>query len=1285
MDTQSIKDNATATTATAIHATTEQIPPLQSAPPSGAVFTAESLNNKNNNNVPAAPSSGKSWASWGVSESSSVGSLLEKAGQLAYSTVGTAADLAGDYLIDGVSYGESGVASGGSDNTANSIVSNNDSSSKHGSNDGKLANMMATPDSSAHPLVSSPTKKIQPMEGQTITEHLPPPVTPTQLNIDMFATHQPVAPSALSPSRQSSTANEQLGTTQHSRRRRASANPPVTTLAARQSHLKVLVVPTADAQSIATKNNTTLSEMFRVYGNSNSQKNDKYEPPLPPFRSAHRSILLQWDQLVLDFVSNQDMEASCVPEVEAERALGEASRLWDEDRTANGEGDDDLEMNQLEKCVVDSLAEEEEEERIRERDGIPSMSSLPPSRSPSYYEGEEGDSEDNILSFGSKREEALKACADTAFALTSLSTASWLLRFRHTLDCCTDGMNHEMLSNPSVVILTASTSENYLICFAELANVHHLPRPYHDGRYDPNGLRREFLLLHDVVNGPKNFDESRALAQMKERFGSGCCSVLRLNSTSPSADLLDDYSTVDEDGVWESIGPSSPFVQNTLSDQYNASMDNFTRASIRGACLSDTDKRAIRRYVANMVSTGLVPAVERRIANLNSAVTNAKRGVKNVIKSFWRKPKESLLTNVSGYGDSSASQKDSSSVNEPTTSGSVKYRFDSIESQTRLLADTLFLMRDYDAALGVYRLVKDDYKHDKAMLYYASVQEMIVLCMYMLDPYGRDGRFASDVHHSIETALYSYTRAADEEKESDNNTGVRPGEAPRATRLATRLCLVLSATRSLCEGKQMEIADLLASASSHETPLGAAVLLEQSSAHYYRAGLIRKYAFHMLMAGHMFRSAGQERHAFRCFSASLYVYHGERWEELRSHLRSALAAQLYGMKRYALSMQFYAKLVGAGGGRVSVRSQQKFINHIVDICKDHPSSALVAIDRMSYSGSEESEGNDVSGTTPTLEDVLKGFTDAARDIEISNIGFPRVEDTSLKICAENTRDSSISFGRSDSFVDNGTGASSKGDELVWQDMTNCAEAELRASAISSVASTNGNAPDEGGPEPPPVHSGDETIDRVIMEIDKEERDAEYRERQKRKGKVGSPEVRATSEPLAVSFSLSNPLGLEVSLTDMQLVASLSCHKTGTRHTNEFAVTEGKDSATKLKNRTFHGSQKEYQRPEFICQLPMNTEHLSDVTSTSLSEEAEPYFVVTKSALKMAPNSNSNITLNVCPLAEGDFQVVGVRFKLIGEVWIFHRFDLPGTLLQDTRVNKSRRGECCCAFGVTDVC
>ena len=147
----------------------------------------------------------------------------------------------------------------------------------------------------------------------------------------------------------------------------------------------------------------------------------------------------------------------------------------------------------------------------------------------------------------------------------------------------------------------------------------------------------------------------------------------------------------------------------------------------------------------------------------------------------------------------------------------------------------------------------------------------------------------------------------------------------------------------------METADSLAAASSKETPLGAAVLLEQSSGHYNRAGMQRKFAFHMLMAGHMFRSAGQEYHAVRCFASAMYVYHGgdRFWPELFNHLLSALAGQLYGMKRMQLSLQLYAKLVGTtGGGRVSVRSQQKFLDHLVAICRGYENDALESAKRM---------------------------------------------------------------------------------------------------------------------------------------------------------------------------------------------------------------------------------------------------------------------------------------------------------------------------------------------------
>jgi len=1299
--------------------------------------------------IAAAPTSGNSWSAWAGNLTipttvPSAGSLLEKASNLAYSTVESATDLviqsssgsvvnhgaasAMDMVgispgsgpaTDGMAMAASAHARGGTvvgakDNFANLFVGSPGQNSSNGEismansadlNDGTntMVDMMATPDSSGHPfptLSAAPTPPTHEIKHETPFQPLPKQVTSKQ---------------TAQPSQQTSSQQQQPPTPQ---RRRAAASPPPSILAPRQTNLSILILPTTDAQSIAAKNNTSLAELFRIHGNVRptppvgrgmTHVDSSLEPMLPPFRSASRSMALTWESIVLDFVSNDTLDCLPVSESVAEEGLGESARLWDEDRmalgTGGGEEMEDVEMDRLEGYVVDALAEDATEKRLRKEDGIPSMTSAHFSRRNSQLSDDldTASSEHIEQPFPPRPEEALESISEAAFALTatpnnakSNAQSPWLLRFRHTLDCATDGMYHEMLCNPSVVILAASTSEtSYVNCLAELANVHHLPRPYHDGRYDPNGLRREFLLLHDVINGPKDFDESRALTQMRERFGYGCCSILRINSLVPrplgAGYISDGYACSGEDGEWENsnVSPASPFVRNALSAEYKASLGKEEKGPpIRGACLSPSDKRAIRRYVANMVATGLVPAIERRIANLNATVTNAKKGVKNIMKSFWRKPKENMLVNAvagGGYNNDGTNSvgggsrrggdgNPNNAEDNASPSGSVKYRYDSIESQTRLLADTLFLMRDYDAALGAYRLVKDDYKHDKAHLHYASMQEMMVLCMHMIDPTGRDGRVNSEVvHHSIETALYSYTRASDEEKESDANSGVRPGKAPYATRLATRLCLAISASRSLCDGKHMEIADLLASASSHETPLGAAVLLEQSSVHYYRAGMLRKYAFHMLMAGHMFRSAQQERHAFRCFAASLYVYHGEQWGELRSHLRSALAAQLYGMGRYALSLQFYAKLIGmAGGGRVSVRSQQKFLNHICNICRDHPAEALVATDRMN---SSSGIGNAVDGA----EDIsLKGFTNSVRQIEISNIGFPHVQDSSIQICVDSTgTNSSVTLGRSDSLPieekeGNDSGPSSsgnEGDESVWQDMINCTEAEMRSSARISISNEH-SSHDDG-----PAHSGDDQsiIESVITEIDKEERDAEYRERQKRKSNVRAPEVRSTFEPLCVTFSLNNPLGLDIELMDMQLVASLKCSKSGVLHTNEFSVSKKDDNdKAKKKSWTFHGSDNQFQSPEFMCQLPTTTNSDSVPSSFAIDENSNPYFVVTKSSVKMGPNSDTVVSLKICPLVEGDLRILGVRFHLLGEVWINHRFDLPGPLLQDTQINRSKR-------------
>lgn len=44
---------------------------------------------------------------------------------------------------------------------------------------------------------------------------------------------------------------------------------------------------------------------------------------------------------------------------------------------------------------------------------------------------------------------------------------------------------------------------------------------------------------------------------------------------------------------------------------------------------------------------------------------------------------------------------------------SKRRRFDRIESQIRLLADSAFLMRDYETAASMYRMARDDFKSDR--------------------------------------------------------------------------------------------------------------------------------------------------------------------------------------------------------------------------------------------------------------------------------------------------------------------------------------------------------------------------------------------------------------------------------------------------------------------------------------------------------------------------------------------------------------------------------------------
>lgn len=72
-----------------------------------------------------------------------------------------------------------------------------------------------------------------------------------------------------------------------------------------------------------------------------------------------------------------------------------------------------------------------------------------------------------------------------------------------------------------------------------------------------------------------------------------------------------------------------------------------------------------------------------------------------------------------------------------------------------------------------------------------------------------------------------------------------------------------------------EAAKQLIRMTSEDSDLRSAMLLEQASLCFLSGpgskAMCRKYAFHMVLAGHRFSKAGQKKHALRCYKQAYQV------------------------------------------------------------------------------------------------------------------------------------------------------------------------------------------------------------------------------------------------------------------------------------------------------------------------------------------------------------------------------------------------------------------------------
>ena len=132
-----------------------------------------------------------------------------------------------------------------------------------------------------------------------------------------------------------------------------------------------------------------------------------------------------------------------------------------------------------------------------------------------------------------------------------------------------------------------------------------------------------------------------------------------------------------------------------------------------------------------------------------------------------------------------------------------------------------------------------------------------------------------------------------------------------ATRCAVLACHCLRST-----GHYGEAALQLIRLTSEDADLRSAVLLEQAALCFLRsairsngddsssavssgggsgktnvAPLLRKYAFHMILAGHRYGKSGQKKHAPRAYQSALQVYRGHGWSLAEDHIQYTVGRQ----------------------------------------------------------------------------------------------------------------------------------------------------------------------------------------------------------------------------------------------------------------------------------------------------------------------------------------------------------------------------------------------------------
>ncbi|CAJ0823061.1 10537_t:CDS:10 [Entrophospora sp. SA101] len=460
----------------------------------------------------------------------------------------------------------------------------------------------------------------------------------------------------------------------------------------------------------------------------------------------------------------------------------------------------------------------------------------------------------------------------------------WYAEYRRQYFTFTGASEHETFDHPVACIIAVSSSNPDPVKTAnELFNNDNPAPIYEKGFMDPN-LLKCYVLLHD--NYKVSFEHSQMQFDTMRRSFKTHCYQIKLNPI---------LQAIPSDDPFPEIGDFPP-PQIPYGQQY----------------LSGEDIIGIQSFVRELVKASIIPHMERNIQTLNEQVASSRRGITGRLFSaskryFGTGSKSANQSQQQQLSQSFYSEKFAIQSNNPINDTLVRYHYNSPEAQMRKLADYAFMLRDYKFAYSIYDTVKKDFSADKEWKYSAGAQEMIGICLLIALT-----KISSriDIDHHFEQAVNSYL-----------NILKMPFYATKSTLLYFELLKY--------RGLYKDAPSALVRVAGEDSDLRSALFLEQAAYAFLRCQIpmVRKYAFHLIMAGHRYAKCNQVK---RTIPAS-NVFKDHFWSLAEDHIHFALGKQSFHLGKFDKALKYYLKLLRTS--RQSPNQQNTYLKEFLTIYK----------------------------------------------------------------------------------------------------------------------------------------------------------------------------------------------------------------------------------------------------------------------------------------------------------------------------------------------------------------